>query len=164
MGLTLEGAKPTPMQKDDQGVWNLTTAPLTPDFYGYSFVADGVGLIDPSNPSLKPNLLNTTSQVHVPGPASVPWEVSDVPHGEVHHHFYKSAVVGDQRDLGYIAGFSRPEEEPDGSFRWLTEAGRVVLPLPEPLRPDSTLSLRMSGGRPGETPLGRFHPLARVRS
>ena len=27
--LTLEGAKPVPMQKDDQGVWSLTTAPLT---------------------------------------------------------------------------------------------------------------------------------------
>ncbi|HEY3230800.1 MAG TPA: glycosyltransferase family 39 protein [Roseiflexaceae bacterium] len=61
--------------------------------------------------------------------------------------------LGDQRDLGYIAGFSRPEEEPGGSFRWLTEAGRVVLPLPESLRPYSTLALRMSGGRPGETPL-----------
>ena len=46
--LTLEGAKPAPMQKDDEGVWSLTTGPLTPDFYGYSFVADGVSLIDPS--------------------------------------------------------------------------------------------------------------------
>ena len=66
--LTLEGSKPAPMEKDDQGVWSLTTAPLVPDFYGYSFVADGVGLIDPSNPSMKPNLLHTQSQVHVPGP------------------------------------------------------------------------------------------------
>ena len=97
--LTLEGAKPAPMQKDDQGVWSLTTAPLTPDFYGYSFVADGVGLIDPSNPSMKPNLLHTESQVHVPGPASLPWEIGDVPHGLVHHHFYKSGVVGDERDF-----------------------------------------------------------------
>jgi enterochelin esterase family protein len=47
---------------------------------------------------MKPNLLNTTSQVHVPE-ASLPWEVGDVPHGEVHHHFYKSTVVGDQRDF-----------------------------------------------------------------
>jgi enterochelin esterase-like enzyme len=97
--LTLEGAKPAPMQKDDQGVWSLTAAPLQPDFYGYSFVADGVGLIDPSNPLMKPNLLHTQSQVHVPGPASLPWEVGDVPHGLVHHHFYKSGVVGDQRDF-----------------------------------------------------------------
>jgi enterochelin esterase family protein len=78
------------MQKDDQGVWVLTTDPLTPDFYGYSFVADGVSLIDPSNHLLKPNLLNTQSQVHVPGPTSLSWEVNDVPHGTVHHHFYKS--------------------------------------------------------------------------
>jgi enterochelin esterase family protein len=97
--LNLEGAKSAPMEKDDQGVWSLTTAPLEPDFYGYAFVADGVGLIDPSNPRLKPNLLNTQSQVHVPGPASLPWEVNDEPHGVIHHHFYKSGVVGDQRDF-----------------------------------------------------------------
>jgi len=61
---------------------------------------------------MKPNLLNTTSQVHVPGPASLPWEVSDVPHGEVHHHFYKSAVVGDQRDF-YV--YTPPGMNPRGS-------------------------------------------------
>ena len=97
--LTLEGAKPVSMQKDDQGVWTLTTAPLEPDFYGYSFVADGVGLIDPSNPLMKPNLLHTESQVHVPGPAALPWEIGDVAHGLVHHHLYKSGVVGDERDF-----------------------------------------------------------------
>jgi len=99
VALSLEGAsKDFAMQKDEQGVWSFTTEPLTPDFYGYAFVADGVHLIDPSNSLMKPNLLNTTSQVHVPGPG-LPWEVVDVPHGEVHHHFYKSAVVGDQRDF-----------------------------------------------------------------
>lgn len=87
-----------PMQKDDAGVWSVTTDPLEPDFYGYSFVADGVVLIDPSNPLLKPNLLNTQSMVHVPGPSSLPWEINEVPHGVVHHHFYKSGAVGDQRD------------------------------------------------------------------
>ena len=100
VALSLEGAtKDLAMQKDEQGVWSVTTARLSPDYYGYAFVADGVHLIDPSNPLMKPNLLNTSSQVHVPGPASLPWETGDVPHGEVHHHFYKSAVVGDQRDF-----------------------------------------------------------------
>ena len=87
------------MQKDDQGLWTVTTEPLEPDYYGYSFVADGVRLIDPANPLMKPNLLGTTSQVHLPGPKSLPWETNGVPHGEVHHHFYKSGVVGDERDL-----------------------------------------------------------------
>lgn len=79
-------------------MWSITTDSLQPDYYGYSFIADGVPLIDPNNSSLKPNLLNTQSMVHVPGPASLPWEVNEVPHGIVHHHFYKSGVVGDDRD------------------------------------------------------------------
>src|SRR3989442_1135228 len=48
--LAREGAQRQPMQKDEQGVWSLTTDSLEPDLYGYSFVADGVGLIDPLNP------------------------------------------------------------------------------------------------------------------
>ncbi len=97
--LNREGAQRAPMQRDEQGVWTLTTDPLDPDLYGYSFVADGVALIDPSNSLMKPNLLNPQSEVHVPGPPSLPWEISDTPHGEVHHHFYHSAVVGDDRDF-----------------------------------------------------------------
>ncbi|HKN18048.1 MAG TPA: alpha/beta hydrolase-fold protein [Candidatus Sulfotelmatobacter sp.] len=96
--LDLEGAEPQAMQKDDQGVWSVTTTSLAPDYYGYSFVADGVRLIDPSNPLLVPNLLDTSSAAHVPGPPSLLWELNDVPHGEVHHHFYKSAVANDERD------------------------------------------------------------------
>jgi enterochelin esterase-like enzyme len=112
VALSFEGVpKNTAMQKDEQGVWSVTTEPVTPDFYGYGFVADGVHLIDPSNPLLKPNLLNTENQVHVPGPASLPWEINDVPRGEVHHHFYESAVVGDHRDF-YV--YTPPGYNPRG--------------------------------------------------
>jgi len=97
--LQLEGkTEHLPMQKDEAGGWSVTSDALEPDYYGYSFVADGIGLIDPVNPLMKPNLLNTQSMVHVPGPPSLPWEVNEVPRGVVHHHFYKSGVVGDQRD------------------------------------------------------------------
>ena len=95
--LWCEGVKSPVMQKDDQGVWSFTTDPLAPDLYVYSFNVDGLHLIDPSNPLLKYNLLNTDSQVHVPGPASVPWEINDVPRGQLHQHFYKSAVAADER-------------------------------------------------------------------
>ena len=97
--LQLEGrTNHLPMQKDDAGVWTVTTDPLEPDYYGYSFVADEVSLIDPKNPLMKPNLLGTQSMVHVPGPSSLPWEINDVPHGIVHHHFYKSGAISDRRD------------------------------------------------------------------
>jgi enterochelin esterase-like enzyme len=96
--LALEGAEPAPMQKDDHSVWAVTTAPLAPDYYGYVFVADGVHLIDPANPLAKPNLVATQSQVHVPGPSSLPWELNGVPRGVVHHHFYRSKIADDDRD------------------------------------------------------------------
>lgn len=115
--LSREGAPRLPMQKDEQGVWSITTGPLAPDYYGYSFVADGVGLIDPLNPLMKPNLLNTTSMVRVPGPASLPWEVNNGPHGEVHRHFYKSGIVGDQRDY-YV--YTPPGYDPKAGKRYPT--------------------------------------------
>ena len=96
--LALEGAEPVSMQKDDHGVWTVTTAPLAPDLYGYVFIADGVRLIDPENPLLKPNLVATQNLVHVLGSSSVPWELNDVPHGVIHHHFYRSTVASDDRD------------------------------------------------------------------
>src|ERR1700756_3549637 len=101
VAVQLDGsAKPVPMQKDDQGVWSVTSGPLAPDYYGYSFLADGVaGLLDPSNYRVKPNFLYRANEVYVPGPATLSWEMADVPRGEIHHHFYKSAVAGDHRDF-----------------------------------------------------------------
>ena len=96
--LSLEGTKPQPMQKDDQGVWSITSAALEPDYYGYSFVADGVNLTDPSNSLMKTNLLFQSNMVHVPGATPEVWDTTEVPHGVVHHYFYHSAVVGDDRD------------------------------------------------------------------
>jgi enterochelin esterase-like enzyme len=96
--LDREGTDPLEMQKDDHAVWTVTTAPLAPDYYGYSFSIDGERSLDASNPSFVPNLIFPGNYVHVPGPSSLPWEVNDVPRGEIHHHFYKSAVAGDDRD------------------------------------------------------------------
>jgi enterochelin esterase family protein len=93
-----EGTMPVPMTKDDAGIWSITTAPLEPDYYGYSFIADGNWLMDPDNPNFKPNLISPQSVFHVAGATPQPWEVADVPHGTLHHQFYKSNVIGDQRD------------------------------------------------------------------
>jgi enterochelin esterase-like enzyme len=96
--LDREGAQPVNMRKNDESVWSLTTSPLSPDYYGYSFSVDAVRTMDASNPLLVPNLIFPGNAVHVPGPLSLPWEVNDVPHGEIHHQFYRSAVAQDDRD------------------------------------------------------------------
>jgi enterochelin esterase-like enzyme len=112
VAVSIEGtSKPMPMQKDDQDVWSVTTEPLAPDYYGYSFIVDGVTMLDPANYAIKPNFLGRASMVHVPGPASLSWEVGAVPHGEIHHHFYKSGIVGDDRDF-YV--YTPPGYDPRG--------------------------------------------------
>src|SRR6476646_4493413 len=57
--LEREGTEPVAMQKDESGVWSVTTPPLQPDYYGYAILVDGQRNIDPYNPLLKPNLLST---------------------------------------------------------------------------------------------------------
>jgi enterochelin esterase family protein len=85
------------MQKDDQGVWSVTTEPLKPDIYTYSFSVDGGTFVDPGNGSLKTSFGSAgQSLLHVPG-AGVQ-EPGEGPRGSVDHHFYKSALIGDKRD------------------------------------------------------------------
>ena len=116
VAVQVEGAsKPVPMQKDEQGVWSVTTEPLAPDYYGYSFQVDGVDMFDPSNHSIKPNFLYRASELHVPGSTSQPWELAEVPHGEIHNHFYRSVVVGDHRN--YFV-YTPPGYNPHGGEKY----------------------------------------------
>jgi len=96
--LSLEGAQKIAMTRDEKGLWSVTTPSLEPDRYSYTFQVDGVSLMDPHNPLITPNLLGSASAVRVPGTPPEVWEVADVPRGVVHHHFYKSGLIGDQRD------------------------------------------------------------------
>jgi len=104
-----------PMTKDDRGVWSLTVPPLQPDLYDYLFVADGVATLDQSNAKVNPNLRNPSNVFEVRGPQPELWDVQDVPHGIVHHHFYKSAIVGDQRD--YFV-YTPPSYNPRGHQKY----------------------------------------------
>ena len=99
VSLNIENTGNFDMSKRDDGVWEFTSKPLGPDIYGYTFSVDGVGLLDPMNPEIKNNLIYVANMVSVPGNPPELWEVQDVPHGEVHHHFYHSGIIGDNRDF-----------------------------------------------------------------
>lgn len=96
--VNVEGQGEIEMKKSDDGVWSVTTKPLKPQIYGYTLNVDGTALLDPNNPVVKPNLIWQSNAVLVPGTPPEAWEVQDVPHGELTHHFYNSKVIGDQRD------------------------------------------------------------------
>jgi enterochelin esterase-like enzyme len=82
---------PLPMTKDAQGVWSATTASgLAPDIYLYTFTVDGVRVPDPVNLT-NSWVSSPSSTLLIPG---VPWANSDVPHGAVARHVYKSPIIG----------------------------------------------------------------------
>jgi enterochelin esterase family protein len=96
--LALETFPRREMQRGADGLWSVTTDPLAPDIYGYTFVVDGTSFVDPSNGMTKPNALSVSSAVLVPGDPPELWEQTAVAHGTVHQHFYESRIAGDKRD------------------------------------------------------------------
>jgi enterochelin esterase family protein len=87
------------MTKDDQGVWSITVGPLDPDLYGYGFSVDGFRTLDPSNSAVKPMRSPTTSILEIPGAPALPHEFTDVPHGAIRVHAYRSKSLDKKRGL-----------------------------------------------------------------
>src|SRR5829696_7130945 len=110
VAVTMAG-KRLDMQKDEQGVWSVTTEPLAPDYYTYSLVIDGNSINDPGNRTVQTGFGNFQSMLVVPGP--LPWQPANVPHGTIARHRFHSAVADDDRDFfvytppGYDARRSR---------------------------------------------------------
>lgn len=107
--------KPLPMGKNEDGTWSAFTQTLAPDIYIYTFSVDGMRELDPSNPNYVPNLLNPSNSFTVPGTPPLPWEESDVQHGIVHHHFYKSSILGANRDF-YV--YTPPGYDPAATVKY----------------------------------------------
>ena len=105
--------KSLPMSQDAAGIWTVTTPPLPPEIYSYSFRVDGINQLDPYNDLAVPNILGLADQVLVPGHPPMPWERSDIPHGEVNHHYYTSHIVQHLPDnqSGYVV-YTPPHYDP----------------------------------------------------
>lgn len=100
VSLIMDDAKPRTMTKDSGGVWTYTET-FAPDVYRYTFGVDGNVLPDPNNPYIKPLFKRALGQslAHVPGSSNLSWELNNVPHGVLSQHFFKSKLIGDDRDI-----------------------------------------------------------------
>ena len=129
------GGKRLPMQKDEQGVWSVTSEPMAPDVYTYSLIVDGDSMNDPSNRQVQTSFAGFQSMFLVPGPAA--WlPAPGVPRGAIARHAYHSAVANDDRDFfvytppGYDAHRAQPYPVlyllhglGDDAERWLNGGG-----------------------------------------
>ena len=87
------------MTRNEGGVWSVTLGPAEPEIYEYSFVVDGLELVDPSNSWLKVWRNTAKNLVEVPGDQPMFFQEQQVPHGTVHLHRYRSKSLGVTRGL-----------------------------------------------------------------
>lgn len=83
--------------KGGDEIWSGKMDTVEPGLHGYSFTVDGVKMLDPGNPKLKPMRSPRTSLLYIPGDA--PWDFKDVPHGTVHYHGYHSRPINRFREM-----------------------------------------------------------------
>ena len=86
-----------PLEKGEDGIWATVLSSPPAGIHGYSFIVDGLQMLDPGNPQLKPMRSPKTSILHIPGGNLYDFE--DVPHGTVHSHSYYSRPIERQREL-----------------------------------------------------------------
>lgn len=79
------------LTRDEQGVWSITVGPLTPDFYSYTFTVDGVRTVDPENPMIRVDALE--SMFLVAGEEAEYAVTKDVRHGDVRVVWYRSGTL-----------------------------------------------------------------------
>ena len=93
------GNPPAAMTKDANDVWSVTVGPIEPGVWEYSFRVDGLQMIDPGNPAIKPMRSPRTSILHLPGNPPLLHDFQNVPHGVVRHHSYFSKSLNRLREL-----------------------------------------------------------------
>ena len=90
------------MTKQENGVWTVTTAPLAPELYSYSFTVDGQRIVDPANSSVNRDI-NTLSNIFIVSKSNSDkghtYAVNNVPHGTLSRVWYDSPTLGRQRRM-----------------------------------------------------------------
>lgn len=88
------------LQEGKDGIWEFTTPkPLQPELYSYSFIVDGLRMMDPSNVYMIRDVATVTNVFIIGGGRADLYKVNDVPHGTVSRMWYNSPKLGMNRRL-----------------------------------------------------------------
>jgi enterochelin esterase-like enzyme len=102
-----------PMSKDASGLWSVTTPPLQPEVWAYTFSVDGVRTLDPNNYNVSRDGVGFMNTLLVLGDQSSVFEPQRVPHGTVTAMWVPSTVMKTSRRMfvytppGYEASKAR---------------------------------------------------------
>ena len=90
----------TDLTEGKEGVWEFTTPEaLQPELYSYSFIVDGLRMMDPANVYMIRDVATVTNVFIIGGGRADLYKVNDVPHGTVSRMWYNSPTLGMDRRL-----------------------------------------------------------------
>lgn len=105
---------PVQMTKDATGMWSVKTGPVKPDIYPYSFIVDGIQVMDPGNVAFFPNERFKASLLDVPGETPLIHSMKDVPHGTITYEYYPAS----DGTTGSLVVYKPPAYEKDPSKKY----------------------------------------------
>ncbi|MCD7977150.1 MAG: esterase [Tannerellaceae bacterium] len=85
------------MVEKEGGIWEYTTGPLAPELYSYSFIVDGLKMMDPNNVYMIRDVASVTNVFIIEGGRADLYKVNDVPHGTVARRWYDSPTLSKTR-------------------------------------------------------------------
>lgn len=113
------------MTEKEGGIWEYTTGPLASELYRYSFIVDGLRILDPSNVYINRDVASVMNIFIVGGGQGDYYQVNDVPHGSVNKVWYESPTVGLTRRMTVYtpAGYEQNKKHKYPVFYLLHGAG-----------------------------------------
>ena len=88
-----------PLERQSNGTWAVTIDAVPAGIWEYAFSVDGLNVLDPQNPAIKPQREPQRNILHIPSKPPAAWDWQDIPHGTVHTHDYPSKALGRPRPL-----------------------------------------------------------------
>ncbi len=113
-----------PMAQGDDGIWSVTIPKPAPELYTYTFIVDGVSVLDPANVFVQRDGARYMNAVLVPGGYADNYAECAKP-GNVEHVWYYSAENGMTRRM-YVytpAGFDRNDRKTKYPVLYLLHGG-----------------------------------------
>ena len=86
----MDGPGKADLAKDENGVWQYKSQPLSSELYNYSFIVDGFATTDPNNPFLIRDVASVTNIFIIGGGQADYYRTNDIPHGTVARRWYDS--------------------------------------------------------------------------
>ena len=86
------------MQKDEKGVWSVTTDQQVPGFHYYSLVINGVRVSDPASETFY-GTGRMSSAIDIPEAGADFYTIKNVPHGDIRNVVYLSKTTGTWRSM-----------------------------------------------------------------